>query len=706
MTNLLTFMIATLYNLLKNTKIKSRLFFTLILLSIPLFCLLFLTVITQNRAIRFGEKEIAGVAYNRLLIDLIKDYRNAIATLSINTVQPNYFELESTISSIERTEKYLVPLNNEHEDSLDTKESFNKLITEQEIFKKSVFSRNAIEAKKSAFKILEIVSKLNSSVGDTSNLILDPDLDSYYLMDITLIKIPLLMEVSTQIESILFQAIQENNLSEENQIKLFNFYSQFNTALDQTLNSFSVAYKYNEKVKNKIEPKVNIAFENINRYRDELKILSNPSNKTIDMEKILKFPSQLKNYNESILDLYLVTSDSQNELLDIRVSDFKFEQFLSISLVLLITGLTIFIQFVIVFSITNPLSEAVTKFELLAKGNLKHRIEYSGKDEIGALSNSINTFIEYLTNLLVVITKLSNESNIVFADISRMTGELSVSTENQAASTEESAAALEEISSSFGKIASSIENEARDISEIGKITDSVAISTQRASESIHNLGTVIDSSAREVKKGEVIISKTVESMNQIKSAADEISKIIILITEISKQIGLLALNASIEAARAGEHGRGFSVVADEISKLSLKTEESVKHIRSLIGSTNYSIKDGIVNVSTVVDVLRVVIEKINETNQKAKTVDEEISSQSTNIQFISNSHEKLESLSEQIETSTKEEKIAISQISQSMNRITAETQIISENIGQLKQSAEKISILSEELTKNVSKFEL
>jgi aerotaxis receptor len=220
------------------------------------------------------------------------------------------------------------------------------------------------------------------------------------------------------------------------------------------------------------------------------------------------------------------------------------------------------------------------------------------------------------------------------------------------------------------------------------------------------LGTVIDSSAREVKKGEVIISKTVESMNQIKSAADEISKIIILITEISKQIGLLALNASIEAARAGEHGRGFSVVADEISKLSLKTEESVKHIRSLIGSTNYSIKDGIVNVSTVVDVLRVVIEKINETNQKAKTVDEEISSQSTNIQFISNSHEKLESLSEQIETSTKEEKIAISQISQSMNRITAETQIISENIGQLKQSAEKISILSEELTKNVSKFEL
>ena len=54
-------MLQKIQSLIKNTKIKSRLFFTLVLLSVPLFCLLGLVLVTQNRAIRFGEKEMIGV---------------------------------------------------------------------------------------------------------------------------------------------------------------------------------------------------------------------------------------------------------------------------------------------------------------------------------------------------------------------------------------------------------------------------------------------------------------------------------------------------------------------------------------------------------------------------------------------------------------------------------------------------------------------
>ena len=74
-------MLANLYSLIKIQKIKSDYFyfnFTFHSSLLPFF----LTVITQNRAIRFAKKEMAGVVYNRLLIDLIKDYRNAIATLN------------------------------------------------------------------------------------------------------------------------------------------------------------------------------------------------------------------------------------------------------------------------------------------------------------------------------------------------------------------------------------------------------------------------------------------------------------------------------------------------------------------------------------------------------------------------------------------------------------------------------------------------
>jgi len=702
-------MASPIVNIIKNTKIKSRLFSTLLLLSIPLFCLFYLTLTTQNRAIQFGEKEIMGVKYNYILIDLIQTYRDSLFLFHKNILdqdQSDFSKTQPTITSIQKKEKDLYELNQELGTTLETENLFSTLLLEQDNFIKYKDAQNPYESQNSALKILDLLISLNTHVGDTSNLILDPDLDSYYMMDITLIKIPILIQVSTQIEKIIFESILLKQISEENLVTLFTLYSQINTTINQILNSYEVSYKYNPKLKSELESKKNIIFININKYQDELKNISNPTNKEINISKLENFTNIISKYNQSIKDLYSITSESQLNLLKNRVSSFRMEQYISISLVLLITGLTLFIQYLIVFSITNPLQEAVTKFELLAKGNLKNRIEYDGKDEIGTLSNSINYFIDYLTNLLRIITNLTQQSKLIYGDISSMTNHLSESTMNQAASTEESAAALEEISSSFSKISVSIEKETNDIAEIGNITDNIASSINKASDSIQLLGTIVESSAKEIKKGEVIISKTVGSMNEIKSAADEIGKIILLITEISKQISLLALNASIEAARAGEHGRGFSVVADEISKLSLKTEDSVKHIRSLISSTNLSIKDGIQNVGNIVDVLKVIIEKINETNTNAKNVDREISSQSVNINFISNSHNQLESLSSQIDLSAKEEQIAISQISQSMNRISNETQVISENLNLLKEASVKIVKLSDELAQTIGKFDL
>ncbi|MDP4092013.1 MAG: methyl-accepting chemotaxis protein [Bacillota bacterium] len=85
--------------------------------------------------------------------------------------------------------------------------------------------------------------------------------------------------------------------------------------------------------------------------------------------------------------------------------------------------------------------------------------------------------------------------------------------------------------------------------------------------------------------------KTMSCMERLNETSKQIVNILETVENISKQTHLLALNASIESARAGEAGRGFSVVADEIRKLSMNTAESVNNINGLINNVQSEIED-------------------------------------------------------------------------------------------------------------------
>lgn len=319
------------------------------------------------------------------------------------------------------------------------------------------------------------------------------------------------------------------------------------------------------------------------------------------------------------------------------------------------TGLALIIAFFIKRSISTPIRKLVSSVSVVAEGNLTQEdIAVKSKDEIRDLALAFNGMKQNLRSLI--------------GGISDNALHVTASAEELSASTDGVARTSQEMSDNMDAISTGARTSALSAKESSLAMEETAVGVQRIAESsqaLNERAAEMEKLARE--RGEAVrlaneqmavihdsSQLTSELIKRLSQQTIEIENMTNIITAITEQTNLLALNAAIEAARAGEHGKGFAVVADEVRKLAEQSKASANQIVALTAGIQGDTKNVEQAVSDSMRNVEQGVKVIDEAGDAFSSIIEAIQSMSAQIEDISAATEEISASAEQVSASIQE----------------------------------------------------
>ena len=313
---------------------------------------------------------------------------------------------------------------------------------------------------------------------------------------------------------------------------------------------------------------------------------------------------------------------------------------------------------IIVFALTAMLfSKKMTKsfdaigknITALAKGDL------SEQEKKSSFIKEMNVLLEDTAmmqdNMSDTIGKVKSVSKTLVENIAEAT-ELSESTTRRA---NQITSAVDELSTAMLGMTENVQSISEQMEEIGHCVNDISENVELLHKNSEDILTTNNEAKADMDEILENTKATVDAVNsitaQIKQTNDSIAEIdeaVELILEISDQTNLLSLNASIEAARAGEAGRGFSVVAEEIRKLSEQSAQGAEMIKNLAGTITYKSRKSVELAEGVRSIIMLEQESVSITQKKYDDLSNEINQSVEEIRAIAEKTENLTDYKERV----------------------------------------------------------
>ncbi len=346
-------------------------------------------------------------------------------------------------------------------------------------------------------------------------------------------------------------------------------------------------------------------------------------------------------------------------------------------LVILFFSLIIFLF--VTTRLVTPLQQLTTAFDRGAKGDFSEALpDEGGTGEMSVAFRAYNVMTESFSGMVGAVFGSAASVAKLGDKQSKLVESTVLGVRAQHSETDQVATAMTEMDASVQEVAQNIEH-----------TAEAARSANTKAKDSSRIMTVTIGSMDRLRDG---VESSAQVITQLEDESKKISTVLEVISSISEQTNLLALNAAIEAARAGEHGRGFAVVADEVRALAAKTKGSTDEINTMIERLQDQVREAVAAMKKSRD------DASNSANQASEA--------GNSLEMIVSEIDTITQMTTQIATAAKEQSQVTTELSRNITNISSTSDNTSLIAEQTLEATQEINSKMIELRSHASRFRI
>jgi twitching motility protein PilJ len=313
----------------------------------------------------------------------------------------------------------------------------------------------------------------------------------------------------------------------------------------------------------------------------------------------------------------------------------------------------------------------------LANGDLTVRAQVT-EHVTGAIADSINYTIDELRRLVAGITDASTQVTSATQEAQTVSTRLLEAAQKQAGE-------IQGAGQSVAQMAQAMIDVSKKASDSSKVAEASLNAAGKGAQAVQN-------AVRGMNDIRDQIQETSKRIKRLGESSQEIGEIVQLISDITEQTNVLALNAAIQAASAGEAGRGFTVVAEEVQRLAERSGEATKHISAIVKSIQRDTQDAVEAMERSTQGVVQGTKTADEAGQALREI-EQVSTQ-------------LATLIGSITQATQQQAASAARVAQNMKIILGITQLTTDGTRQTATAAVRLTALADSLKSSVAGFKL